>query len=210
MHKLIASNEAQRAKQHRLRGEIWTDYARLKAYRLKSLKMPTRPGMRLQPTFESLVLVSKNARIGRPKEFDTSRVLKSDQLQSWITKHVDSGSPLMMAKVVGMETLTGIAQQLVALHRPLVPDYRAKFGVTEAMLQPAERTVSVPNEAPNGKAAGGEFRMSPKFGPHFLWPEDLTVKRGSLARTNGINAMSPAARYVENDVRGFLGAVVFE
>lgn len=26
-----------------------------------------------------------------------------------------------------------------------------------------------------GKDAGGEFRMSPRFGPYFLWPEDLTV-----------------------------------
>ncbi len=24
-----------------------------------------------------------------------------------------------------------------------------------------------------GKAAGGEFRMSPRFGPYFLWPETL-------------------------------------
>lgn len=24
-----------------------------------------------------------------------------------------------------------------------------------------------------GKAAGGEFRMSPKYGPYFLWPESL-------------------------------------
>lgn len=24
-----------------------------------------------------------------------------------------------------------------------------------------------------GKEAGGEFRMSPKYGPYFLWPEDL-------------------------------------
>jgi len=26
-----------------------------------------------------------------------------------------------------------------------------------------------------GKASGGEFRMSPKFGPYFLWPESTTV-----------------------------------
>ena len=26
-----------------------------------------------------------------------------------------------------------------------------------------------------GKGAGGEFRMSPKFGPYFLWPADLAV-----------------------------------
>lgn len=26
-----------------------------------------------------------------------------------------------------------------------------------------------------GKSAGGEFRMSPKFGPYFLWPESLSL-----------------------------------
>ncbi|MFT3760222.1 hypothetical protein [Thauera sp.] len=26
-----------------------------------------------------------------------------------------------------------------------------------------------------GKEAGGEFRMSPKFGPYFLWPNDLPL-----------------------------------
>ena len=26
-----------------------------------------------------------------------------------------------------------------------------------------------------GKEAGGEFRMSPKFGPYFLWPEELSL-----------------------------------
>ena len=26
-----------------------------------------------------------------------------------------------------------------------------------------------------GKEVGGEFRMSPKFGPYFLWPQDLSV-----------------------------------
>ena len=24
-----------------------------------------------------------------------------------------------------------------------------------------------------GKAAGGEFRMSPRYGPYFLWPESM-------------------------------------
>lgn len=26
-----------------------------------------------------------------------------------------------------------------------------------------------------GKAAGGEFRMSPRFGPYFLWPDSLEI-----------------------------------
>jgi hypothetical protein len=211
----------------------------------RTLDMPTRLGIRLQPSFESVVLVSKNARIGRPEKFDTRRVVKSDHLERWINKNVDSGSPLLMAKLVGVDTLTAIARQLVALHRPLVPDYRARFGITEAILHPtptptpsastplpdaaeAPAPLAAP-EAENpgaettgdpssgtarlttsklakalglktaelterliacdllelrdgktyitaaGKAAGGEFRMSPKFGPYFLWPADLAV-----------------------------------
>lgn len=209
----------------------------------KTLDMPTRLGIRLQPSFESVVLVSKNARIGRPEKFDTNRVVKSDHLERWINKNIDSGSPLLMAKVVGVDTLTAIARQLVALHRPLVPDYRARFGITEEMLcptplppastppldsaesplplaapeaeTPATETTADPSPSPSklttsklakalgvktaelnerliacgllelrdgkiyitaaGKSAGGEFRMSPKFGPYFLWPADLTV-----------------------------------
>jgi hypothetical protein len=202
----------------------------------KTIQMPTRMGFRLQPSFESLVLVSKNARIGRPKTFKTDRVLKSDQLETWIEKSVETGSPLIIAKIVSLETLTDIARQLVALHKPLVPDYKAKFGITEEMLRPvAPPPVVVPTPAPapaseipeeaatapaveaaqtkltssklaqklgiktselierlvalgllelregktfitqKGKEAGGEFRMSPKFGPYFLWPEGLGV-----------------------------------
>lgn len=100
----------------------------------KTLDMPTRLGIRLQPSFESVVLVSKNARIGRPENFDTRRVVKSDHLERWINQNIDSGSPLLMAKVVGVNTLTAIARQLVALHRPLVPDYRARFGINEEVL----------------------------------------------------------------------------
>ncbi len=205
----------------------------------KTLDMPTRLGIRLQPSFESLVLVSKNARIGRPEKFDTRRVLKSDHLERWINKNIDSGSPLLMAKVVGVDTLTAIARQLVALHRPLTPDYRARFGLTDEMLRPnpvastpdmpvaPEPVAATDTEVPTreasgdptsanaklttsklakalgvktaelnerligrgllelrdgktyitaeGKTAGGEFRMSPKFGPYFLWPADLAV-----------------------------------
>lgn len=27
-----------------------------------------------------------------------------------------------------------------------------------------------------GKSAGGEFRKSPRFGPYFLWPHELTIQ----------------------------------
>lgn len=29
--------------------------------------------------------------------------------------------------------------------------------------------------APAGKAAGGEFKMSKRFGPYFIWPVSLSV-----------------------------------
>ena len=204
----------------------------------KTIQMPTRMGFRLQPSFESLVLVSKNARIGRPKTFKTDRVLKSDQLETWIEKSVETGSPLIIAKIVSLETLAEIGRQLLALHKPLVPDYKAKFGITEEMLRPvAPPPVVVPTPVPapapafeiseeaaiasavetaptkltssklaqklgiktselierlvaigllelregktfitaKGKEAGGEFRVSQKFGPYFLWPEGLGV-----------------------------------
>ena len=223
----------------------------------KTLDMPTRLGMRLRPSFESLVLVSKNARIGRPAKFNTDRVLKSDQFEGWFAKNVDSGSPLMMAKLVSIERLAEVARQLVARHRPLAFNYRARFGIDEDMLRPAPTPAptpapavapasvtttaacSLPATAPSatavekdsdaaaasapasessetaklttsrlaktvgmktadlsarlialgllepregknyitakGKAAGGEFRMSPKHGPYFLWPEDLAL-----------------------------------
>lgn len=207
----------------------------------KTLNMPTRLGIRLQPSFESLVLVSKNARIGRPEKFATDRVLKSDQFERWIMKNIDSGSPLMMAKLVSIDTLEEVARQLVARHRPLAPDYRAKFRITGDVLSDAtilpdaaildpirpraahadlttdpdtDAAPTTPIDSPKlttsklartaglktadlterlialellelrdgktyittkGRAAGGEFRMSPKFGPYFLWPADLAL-----------------------------------
>jgi len=47
---------------------------------LNQIEMPTRLGMRLSPVFHSYILVSPNARIDRPKRFDTSRIIKADML----------------------------------------------------------------------------------------------------------------------------------
>ena len=168
-------------------------------------------------------------------------------------KNVDSGSRLMMAKLVSIERLAEVARQLVARHRPLAFNYCARFAIGEDMLRPTPtpapavapasvtttaacslpatappatavekdsdadvasvtasesietaklttsrlaKTVGMktadlsarlidlgllePREGKNyitakGKAAGGEFRMSPKHGPYFLWPEDLAL-----------------------------------
>ena len=35
---------------------------------------------------------------------------------------------------------------------------------------------------PEAKKAGGEFRMSPRYGPYFIWPDSLTLKQLAIAQ----------------------------
>lgn len=90
---------------------------------MKSLDLPTRLGMRIQPTYQSLVLVSPTARIDRPKKFDAGRVIKADQLHARIKRDADDeggfGVMKSLAKVVSSDSVRVVAQQLVELHRPV-------------------------------------------------------------------------------------------
>lgn len=87
--------------------------------------LPVRLGIRLEPSFHSYVLVSPKARVDRPRKFDSSRVVKADQLKSRIWKELDDENPflglLKAAKIVSRETVEFVARQLAALHRPLPP-----------------------------------------------------------------------------------------
>lgn len=89
-----------------------------------SLVLPERLGIRIAPSFQSYVLVESTARIDRPKRFDASRVIKSDQLKRTIWREIDSENPLIgmfrtAAKIVSAETVESVARQLAALHKPL-------------------------------------------------------------------------------------------
>ena len=86
--------------------------------------LPERMGIRIAPGFQSYVLVEPTARIDRPKRFDASRVIKSDQLKRTIWREIDSENPFIgmirtAAKIVSAETVESVARQLVALHKPL-------------------------------------------------------------------------------------------
>ena len=94
---------------------------------------PKRLGFRIRPTLKPYVLVSKNARISRPKEakidgLDT--IVKTDQFVSRLDKEFDAQSPLAMAKVVSQDTLEALARQIIALHRPIAFKWAEKFGLT--------------------------------------------------------------------------------
>jgi hypothetical protein len=97
--------------------------------------MPTRLGLRLAPTFESYILVSPNARVDRPKKYDTSRVLKADMLMDALDKRFEKEGVFerltSTAKLVSLETLEDIGRQLIARHQPVKFDYAAKFGLNK-------------------------------------------------------------------------------
>jgi hypothetical protein len=110
-----------------------------------TLDLPTRLGLTIRPSFHSFVLVSGKARIDRPKAFDTSRVIKADQIKSAILKDVDEESTLAtlasMAKMVSVDTVRSVAEQLVAKHRPTTR------GEPEPLASPTPRPAAVAERA---------------------------------------------------------------
>jgi hypothetical protein len=121
------------------------------------INMPTRLGLRLVPSFNSFVLISANARIDRPKTFDTSQVIKTDSLIAAIEKHLDNANTFQvigdLARMVSTETLQEIGKQLVALHRPAPSDVLARF--RETVPEPERQPVlaAKPMSAPTPQSA---------------------------------------------------------
>jgi hypothetical protein len=145
----------------------------------KQIDMPTRLGMRLSPVFESYVLVNPDARVDRPKKYDTSRVLKADVLVDTIGKRFEKEGVMEvmagMAKLVSTDTLLEIGRQLVRRHQPIKFDYAAKFGVagvSPAALvveEPVSRTyaasTSKADEEPRCRSCSGE-NLSVQYGKY--------------------------------------------
>lgn len=90
---------------------------------VSAIALPQRLGLRIPPSFFSLVLVAPAARIDRPRRFDASRVIKADQLKKRIWKDIDGENGLVAlfkaAKIVAPETVEFVARQLAARHAPL-------------------------------------------------------------------------------------------
>ncbi|WP_288843354.1 nuclease-related domain-containing protein [uncultured Deefgea sp.] len=100
----------------------------------KTLPLPTRLGVTLMPSFRSVVMVSKQQRITRPKNLDTKNIIKADQILEWVTKtnSDDAGFGRIfgsLAKMVSGETVMEIAELFTRHHRPIKIDYKAKFGI---------------------------------------------------------------------------------
>lgn len=91
---------------------------------LKTLDLPTRAGIRLMPALHSFVLVSPSSRIDRPKDFDSSHVIKADTIKSAILDAIEgekiATTLRSMTRFVSPETVRDVAEQLARQHRPFV------------------------------------------------------------------------------------------
>jgi hypothetical protein len=95
-------------------------------------RSPRRLGfLPMKPTLRSLVLVSNNARIGRPKRKinGIDEVIKAEQLKTRLFDEFDRSPEWKLATVIGKEGLAAFARDLAALHRPIQFDWAAKLGL---------------------------------------------------------------------------------
>lgn len=95
--------------------------------------LPRRLGITLKPDYRSLILVSNEARIARPRReakldgLDT--VIKAEQLAQTIDKQLNQANPLILARLISTTDLERLARDLAALHRPSHVDWAARFGL---------------------------------------------------------------------------------
>lgn len=131
---------------------------------------PKRLGFTITPSLISLVLVSKTARISRPKAKleGLDQVIKNDQLKARIDKDIDKDNNILTAaKLVGHDTLEDFARRLAAAHKPISFDWAAKFGlpafapITLQKPTPSPTPVSPPKPVEPRAAVAAELEPAP-------------------------------------------------
>lgn len=109
--------------------------------------LPKRLGLTISPSLHGLILVSKTARISRPKaKIDgIETIIKNDQLKATIDRNIDKDNNILSAaKIVGQDTLENFALRLVGAHKPIQFDWAAKFGLPTVATAPAQLQVVAP------------------------------------------------------------------
>jgi hypothetical protein len=89
---------------------------------------------------DTLVLLSPNARIDRPRRFDSTRVMKADGFMEKLNNSADFAQVTALGNLNRTrmsDSIGDIAHRLIALHRPSTADTMARFGLRRAQLPPA-------------------------------------------------------------------------
>lgn len=95
---------------------------------------PKRLGRSIKPNLDSVVMVSKNARITRPKTSfpGLDSITKCDQISSFIARSKVKKSKLQSwLNNVHTDTLESFARWIVDHHKPITYNWAAKFGLPE-------------------------------------------------------------------------------
>jgi Nuclease-related domain len=95
--------------------------------------LPKRFGLApMKPILRSLVLVSNNARIGRPPRAvaGIDEVIKVEKLEQRVRGALDDAPTIRIARMMGTEGLEKFARGLSALHEPSNVNWTARFGLT--------------------------------------------------------------------------------
>ncbi|MES2981142.1 MAG: nuclease-related domain-containing protein [Verrucomicrobiota bacterium] len=103
-------------------------------FKTGTVQLPTRLGFAIKPNMHNVVMVSKDARVTRPKTKveGVESVIKSDQFRTMVERANESDdNPLTVAKLIGSETLENFARAIVAQHQPIAFNWAGKFGVKE-------------------------------------------------------------------------------
>ena len=99
------------------------------------VQLPRRLDIAIKPNMSNVVLVSKNARISRPKGkvAGIENIIKSDQFMTLIERDNERDTnPLLMAKVIGTGTLENFAREIAAQHKPISFNWAGKFGLADS------------------------------------------------------------------------------
>jgi len=158
-----------------------------------AVKLPTRFGFTIKPDLKSLVLVSKNARIGRPevKVDGVDCVIKNDQLFQAIDKAVDANNnPLMMAKVIGPDTLEAVCRDIAKQHKPISFNWHAKFGLSA--ISPMSSSAPAPASASNDVQAAVQVKPATQPPENNSAPSASTTTEGDKPKQKLICASCSA------------------
>lgn len=98
------------------------------------IDMPSRLGIKLSPVFHSFILVDTRTRIDRPKEFDSSQVIKADMINKSVRASLEKNELLKdignLSRFMSSKAIKKIGHSILSIHKPISYNYAAKFGLT--------------------------------------------------------------------------------
>jgi hypothetical protein len=144
-----------------------------------AIEFPKRLGLvAMRPDLRSLVLVSNNARISRPRHRvdGLDQVIKVERLEAIVRGAIDDTTLVRMTRLMGSDGLESFARRLTALHRPISFDWAHRFGVMSASTDGRAAASTPP------VAGGAPPLMSDKTCE--LCGKPMTVKEVNFCRFN--------------------------